>query len=319
MGTYLLRRLASTVVVFFLISIIVFTLIHLAPGDPIAMQIPPDQYTAATQDFIAAKRHELGLDRALPIQYLTWMGHALTGDLGLSIVSGRPVSEIIGERVGPTLELMTLGMALAVVIALIFGTWAAVRKNRIVDYVITFFSMLTISTPGFFIGIMAIYVFSVKLKWLPSAGMSTTGVHTSADALKHLILPVTILGLMLSAGLLRFVRGAMISELTSDYQRTALAKGLSRGAVVVKHVFRNALIPILTVIAYMIGQLFGGAVLIEAVFAWPGMGTMVVDEASKNDYPVLIAFALITAVLVLLANLVADILYTVVDPRVRLR
>jgi len=318
-GVYLLRRLASTVVVFFLISIIVFTLIHLAPGDPIAMQIPPDQYNSATQDFIAAKRHELGLDRALPIQYLTWIGHALTGNLGLSIVSGRPVSDIIGERVGPTLELMALGMALAIVIALIFGTWAAVRKNRFVDYVITFFSMLTISTPGFFIGIMAIYLFSVKLKLLPSAGMSTTGVHTTADALQHLVMPVTILGLTMSAGLLRFVRGAMISELTSDYQRTALAKGLSRSAVVVKHVFRNALIPILTVIAYMIPQLLGGAVLIESVFAWPGMGTMVVDEASKNDYPVLIAFAMITAILVLLSNLVADILYTLVDPRVKLR
>ncbi|WP_029138701.1 ABC transporter permease [Nakamurella lactea] len=319
MGAYLLRRLASTVLVFFLITIVVFTLIHLAPGDPIAMQIPPDQYTSATQDFIAAKRHELGLDRALPIQYLTWIGHAFTGDLGLSIVNGRPVSEIIGERIVPTLELMSLGMILAIVIALVFGTWAAVRKNRIVDYVITFFSMLTISTPGFFIGIMAIYLFSVKLKLLPSAGMSTTGVHTTADALKHLILPVTILGLTMSAGLLRFVRGAMISELTADYQRTALAKGLTRGGVVVKHVFRNALIPILTVIAYMIPQLLSGAVLIESVFAWPGMGSMVVDEAAKNDFPVLIAFAMLTAILVLLSNLVADVLYTLVDPRVKLR
>lgn len=319
MGSYLLRRLASTVLVFFLISIIVFTLIHLAPGDPVAMQIPPDQYNSATVEFIANKRHELGLDRALPIQYFAWVGQALQGDLGLSIVDGRQVSTIIGERIIPTVELMGLGITLAVVIALIFGTWAAVRKNRVVDYIITFFSMLTISTPGFFIGIIAIYVFSVKLKLLPSAGMSTTGVHTTSDALKHLIMPVTILGLMMSAGLLRFVRGAMISELTSDYQRTALAKGLSRPAVVVKHVFRNALIPILTVIAYMIPQLLSGAVLIEAVFAWPGMGSMVVDEASKNDYPVLIAFAMITAILVLLSNLLADVLYTLVDPRVKLR
>lgn len=319
MGAYLLRRAGSTIVVFLLISVIVFTLIHLAPGDPVAMQIPPDQYTSATQAFIAGKRHELGLDRALPVQYLSFMRRAFSGDLGLSIIDGRKVSTIIGERLMPTVELMGLGFILALLIALVFGVWAAAYKNRLVDYVITFVSMITISTPGFFIGIVAIYVFSVKLRLLPSAGMSTTGVHTGVDALKHLILPVCILGLMLSAPLLRFVRGAMISELSSDYQRTALAKGLSRPAVIVKHVFRNALIPVLTVIAYMIPQLLSGAVLIEAVFAWPGMGSMVVAEASKNDYPVLVAFALFTAILVMVSNLLADVLYTVVDPRVKLR
>ncbi|MGI8418129.1 MAG: ABC transporter permease [Nakamurella sp.] len=319
MGSYLLRRLASMVVVLFLISIIVFTLIHLAPGDPVAMRIPPSQYSSGTVAFIGAERHRLGLDRALPIQYFAWLGQIFHGDLGLSLISGESVGHLIGQRVGPTLELMSLALALAIVLALVFGTWAAVRKNRIVDYIVTFLSMLTISTPGFFVGILAIFVFSVKLRLLPSAGMSTTGVHTTKDALEHLVMPVLVLGLSMSAGLLRFVRGAMISELTSDYMRTALAKGLSYRAVVVKHVFRNALIPILTMIMLLVPALLSGAVLIEQIFAWPGMGSLIVYESSQNDYPVLIAFAMLTAVLVLLSNFVADILYTVVDPRVRLR
>lgn len=319
MGSYLLRRLGTTVIVFFVISVVVFTLIQLAPGDPVAMQIPPDQYTSATQDFIESKRRELGLDKPLPIQYFAWAGRALTGDLGLSIRSGRPVAELIGERIIPTVELMSLGLLVAIIIALVFGTWAAVRKNKIVDYVITFLSMLTISTPGFFIGIVAIYIFAVKLRLLPSAGMSTSGVHTTADLLQHLVLPVSVLGIQFSGGLLRYVRGSIISELTSEYIRTGLAKGMSKRQVVVRHVFRNALIPIITVIALMLPSLLGGAVLIETIFAWPGMGTLVVDSAGNRDYPILIAVALIAAIMVLLANFLADVLYSVVDPRVKLR
>ncbi|NNG35762.1 ABC transporter permease subunit [Nakamurella aerolata] len=318
MGAYILRRLGSSVVVFFIITIIIFTMLRLA-GDPVAMLVPPDQYNTGTAEFLAQKRHELGLDRAIPIQYLAWLGDVFRGDLGNSIKNGRPVSEIIGERVGPTVELIGLALILAILIALIFGTWAAVRKNRTADYVITFISMLAISTPGFFAGILAIYVFSVKLGWLPSAGMSTTGVHSTVDQLKHLVLPVTVLGLSLSAGLLRFVRGTMISELTADYIRTATAKGLSKRSTIVKHVLRNALVPILTYVMLQIPLMVAGAVLIEQIFAWPGMGSMIVDYAANSDYPVLIAVGMLTAIVVLAANFLADLLYTVLDPRVSLR
>lgn len=318
MGAYILRRLGSSVVVFFIITIIIFTMLRLA-GDPVAMLVPPDQYNTGTEEFLAQKRHELGLDRPIPIQYLAWLGDVFRGDLGNSIQNGRPVSEIIGERIGPTVELIGLALILAVVIALIFGTWAAVRKNRLADYIITFLSMLAISTPGFFAGILAIYVFSVKLGWLPSAGMSTTGVHSTADQLKHLVLPVTVLGLSLSAGLLRFVRGTMISELTADYIRTATAKGLSKRSTIVKHVLRNALVPILTYVMLQIPLMVAGAVLIEQIFAWPGMGSMIVDYAGNSDYPVLIAVGMLTAIVVLAANFLADLLYTVLDPRVSLR
>lgn len=319
MGAFLVRRLISTVVVFFFVTVAIFGLVHAAPGDPVAQLIPPSMYNSGSQEFIEQKRHELGLDLPLPVQYLHWLGNALHGDLGYSIGAGRPVGEMITERVVPTIELMGLAILVGLVLALPLGTLAALRKNRGTDYVATFVSLIAVSTPSFFLGILAIYVFALKLQVLPSAGMSTPGNGTGADLLVHLVLPVLILGLGMAGQFTRYIRSSMLSELGSEYVRTGVAKGMSMGGVLVKHVLRNALIPIITVVALSIPALLGGAVVVEQVFAWPGMGQLAITAVTAQDYSVIIAFALMVSILVLVSNLIADLLYAVVDPRVVLK
>lgn len=319
MGTYLLRRLLVNVLVFLLITVAIFALVHRAPGDPIAMQIPPDQLNSGSAGFIAAKRHQLGLDQPLVVQYWRWLGNALRGNLGYSLVSGRPVTSLLAERVGPTLELMSVGLALSLLIAFPLGILAALRRNTRVDYAATVISLGAVSIPVFFFSLVAIYVFTVKFQLLPSSGMSDPSHPGLTDSLRHLILPALILGFANSGPYMRYVRSSMIGELGADYVRTAEAKGASPKRVVVRHTLRNSLIPVTTIIAADLPQLLAGAVVIEAVFAWPGMGQLAVSSVTSHDYSVIIAFALAIAALVLISNLLADVLYTVIDPRVRLQ
>ncbi|HEY3717297.1 MAG TPA: ABC transporter permease [Jatrophihabitantaceae bacterium] len=319
MGAFFVRRILTMIAVFLLITVIIFWLVHMAPGDPVSRLIPIDEYNAGTPAFIAQKRHDLGLDQPLIVQYFRWFGNALQGNLGYSVASGRPVSSMIGERISPTIELMGLSLALGILIALPLGILAAVRKNGITDYLATLVSLVTISTPTFFLGIIAIYVFSLKLQLLPSSGMSNPNDGSPADLIRHLIMPVLILGLATAGQLTRYVRSSMLSELTAEYVRTALAKGMPMWQVLFKHVLRNALIPIITVIAIFLPGLLGGAVVVEQIFAWPGMGQLAVTAVTRQDNSVIIAFALLVSVLVLLSNLLADVLYAVVDPRVVLK
>jgi peptide/nickel transport system permease protein len=318
-GAFFVRRILTMIAVFLLITVIIFWLVHMAPGDPVSRLIPIDEYNAGTPAFIAQKRHDLGLDQPLIVQYFRWFGNALQGNLGYSVASGRPVSSMIGERISPTIELMGLSLALGILIALPLGILAAVRKNGITDYLATLVSLVTISTPTFFLGIIAIYIFSLKLQLLPSSGMSNPNDGSPADLIRHLIMPVLILGLATAGQLTRYVRSSMLSELTAEYVRTALAKGMPMWQVLFKHVLRNALIPIITVIAIFLPGLLGGAVVVEQIFAWPGMGQLAVTAVTRQDNSVIIAFALLVSVLVLLSNLLADILYAVVDPRVVLK
>jgi len=318
-GAFFVRRILTMVAVFLLITVIIFWLVHMAPGDPVSRLIPIDEYNAGTPAFIAQKRHDLGLDQPLIVQYFRWFGNAVQGNLGYSVASGRPVSSMIGERISPTIELMGLSLALGILIALPLGILAAVRKNGITDYLATVVSLVTISTPTFFLGIIAIYVFSLKLHLLPSSGMSNPNDGSPADLVRHLIMPVLILGLATAGQLTRYVRSSMLSELTSEYVRTALAKGMPMWQVLFKHVLRNALIPIITVIAIFLPGLLGGAVVVEQIFAWPGMGQLAVTAVTRQDNSVIIAFALLVSILVLLSNLLADVLYAVVDPRVVLK
>ncbi|GAB2545350.1 ABC transporter permease [Brachybacterium huguangmaarense] len=319
MASYIGRRLIVNVGVFFVITIAIFSLVHIAPGDPVQMMIPPDQFNASTEAFIEAQRHRLGLDQPLPIQYLSWLGNALQGDLGYSISTSRPVGELLLERAVPTVELMGLALFLSIVIAVPLGLLAAVHRNRVLDYIISTFSMVAISTPPFFFGIIAIYVVSLKLGLLPSAGMASPSDGSTVDLLRHLILPVSILGIGGSGPLIRYVRSSALNEINSEYVRTAVAKGASPMRVIGVHVLRNAMIPIVTVVALSLPGLLAGAVLIEQIFAWPGMGQLAVTAVARKDYPVIIGFAVLVSLLVLAANLLADILYTVVDPRVSLR
>ncbi|MDN3357504.1 ABC transporter permease [Actinomadura sp. DC4] len=318
MGAYITRRLLINVLVFFLITVVIFWLVHKAPGDPVAMMVPADQLNSGSAAFIAAKRHELGLDQPLILQYWHWLVNALHGDFGYSLVNGRSVTSLLGERFGPTIELMGTGLLLSLVIAFPLGIIAALRRNTRVDYAATMVSLGSVSIPAFFMALIAIYVFTVKFPILPSSGISDPTAPGLADSLRHLVLPALILGIANSGPYMRYVRSSMITELGADYVRTAEAKGATRRRVVVRHTLRNSLIPVLTYIAANVPQQLAGAVVIEQVFAWPGMGQLAIGSVGRHDYSVIIGFALIIAVMVLVSSLLADILYTLVDPRVRL-
>lgn len=321
MRSFLIRRLITMVVVFLIITVLLFTLVHLAPGDPIAQMIPIESYNQGTQALIEQLRHEYGLDRPIPVQYLNWLSNALHGDLGYSITARSSVSSVIASRLTPTIELMGVSITIGVALSIPLGVVAAVRQNGIIDYIATAISVIVMSTPSFFIGIIGIYIFSLKLRLLPSAGMSTTGVGGGgmADLLQHMVLPVSILALGVMGPITRYVRGSVLSELNSEYVRTGLAKGLSMTKILFKHVLRNAMIPIITVVALYIPSLLSGAVVIEQIFSWPGMGQMALAATVGSDYSLIIAFALMVSILVLLANLLADVLYAVADPRVVLK
>ena len=318
MRAYIVHRVLANVVVLWIISIVLFMVIHAAPGDPIRMMIPPTEINTGTEAFLEQRRHELGLDRPLLVQYADWIRGALSGDLGSSFANGRPVVDLVAERIGPTVLLMGLGMLLALLIAIPLGVWSAAKKNSAVDYWASVTSLSAVCIPPFFLGMVGIYVLSFKLGWLPSAGMQDPRAPSFADSVRHLVMPVMILGFAGAGALTRYVRSSVISELRSDYVRTAESKGASRPRVLFRHVLRNALIPVITVVALSFPTLLAGAVVIEQVFSWPGMGQLAVASVGRHDFPVIIAFAMLVSILVLVSNLLADVLYTVVDPRVNL-
>lgn len=317
MTAFVVRRILVSIMVFVLIGIGVFLLVRAAPGDPVRMMIGPEDLQEGSEAFIQARREELGLNDPVLVQYGRWFLDALTGDLGTSFTSRQPVSDLLLERLGPTVLLMSTALAISLLIAIPLGTIAAVRRNTGVDYAAAALSLGVISVPSFFLGIVAIYVFSLQLGWLPSAGMSTPGDGTGGDILRHLIMPAAILGLAGAGPLTRYVRGSLIDELSADYVRTAEAKGAAPGRVVARHALRNSLIPLITIVMINIPQMLAGAVVLEQVFAWPGMGQLAIRAVNQQDYPVIVGFALYVAALVLICNLIADIAYAVVDPRVK--
>lgn len=317
MTTFVVRRILVNIVVFILIGIGVFLLVRAAPGDPVRMMIRPEDLQEGSEAFIQARRAELGLDDPILVQYGRWFLDAITGNLGDSFVNRQPVTGLLLERLGPTVLLMSTALAISLLIAIPLGTVAAVRRNTSVDYAAAALSLGVISVPSFFLGIVAIYVFSLQLGWLPSSGMSTPGGGGGTDVLTHLIMPAAILGLASAGPLTRYVRGSLIDELSADYVRTAEAKGATPSRVVTRHALRNSLIPLITIIMINIPQMLAGAVVLEQVFAWPGMGQLAVRAVTAQDYPVIVGFALYVAALVLICNLLADIAYAIVDPRVK--
>lgn len=304
--------------VLFVVSIGLFGLVLAAPGDAVTAMVPPEEL-GTSQSYIEQRKHELGLDRSPPLQYVAWAGRVLRGDLGESF--GNPNESVAGllvRRLGPTLELMLTAMAGSVVFALALGVFAASRKNRPADYLIGSTSLLLLSVPAFFLGMLAIYVFAFRLRWLPSSGMSTPGDGGPGDLLRHLAMPAGILAIHGAAGLTRFVRAGLLEELSADYVRTALAKGASLGRARM-HALRNSLLPLITLLMMGIPELLGGAVILETLFSWPGMGQLTLAAIGNHDYPLIVGFGLVVTVVVLLSNLLADLLYRVADPRVRLR
>jgi len=318
--TYVIRRLILIIPTFFLISIIIFVLIHLAPGDPVTLMIGPRPVPWDVREQI---RKELGLDQPIHVQYLIWVGRLLQGNLGYSYLSNRPVIDMIGEKISRTLELMLAANLLSVTIAIILGVIAAVKHYSIADALSSLGALIGYSTPNFWTALMAIMVFSAWLGWLPPGGVQTLGItfaspfHALFDHLTYLVLPTLILVLGWTAYLFRMVRASMLEVLGQDYITTARAKGLKERVVIYKHALRNALLPVVTYVGYSIGFLFSGAAVIESIFAWPGLGEFMVEVAQSRDYPTLMGLSMMIAIMVLLANLCADIAYAIVDPRIR--
>jgi peptide/nickel transport system permease protein len=309
-----LQRLAATVPVLLLVTAGVFALLHLTPGDPI------DAMMAESVDAVAkaSLRAELGLDRPLPLQYAAWMGRLLRGDLGRSIRNGEPVLESVSRRLRPSLQLALLAMSVSLLIAFPAGIVSAVRRNTAADRVSTTLALFGICMPNFLLALLLIFLFGVTLRWLPISGY-VDPAEELVDGLRSLALPAVTLGLALAAVVTRTLRSSMLEALSEDYVRTARAKGLPEGRVIRGHVFRNALIPVVTVLGLQLGTLIGGAVITEYVFALPGVGRLVVDAVFARDYPLVQGVVLLIALGFIASNLLVDLLYGVIDPRIRHR
>ena len=311
MTRYLLRRVGQSVVVLFGVSVAVFSIIHLVPGDPVRLALGT-RFDQRTYDALVERA---GLDDPVVVQYVNWLGSALTGDLGVSFRSGRPVTELILERLPATLSLAFGAIVVALLIAIPLGLVSALRPRSFVDYVATFVSQAGISIPDFWLAIVAILVFSLTLGWLPSSGYVGL-TEDPVEWARHLVLPAVVVGTVSGAILTRFVRSSALEALGEDYTRTARAKGLPRRVVIGRHVLRNALVPVVTVTGIQLAYLLSGVVIVEVVFAWQGLGQLALQAVETRDYPLLQGAVLLFAVFFLVVNLVVDLLYAVVDPRI---
>jgi peptide/nickel transport system permease protein len=319
MASYIVRRILLAIPVVFVLTLVSFLALRLAPGDPITARISPFLLAQMDPATIANRRHELGLDQPILVQYLRWLQDVLQGDLGYSVITGAPTVKEIGPRIGPTVLLMGTAMFVAVVVGVPLGVISAVRQYSLVDYGANAFSLLMIVVPSFVLGLACIYVFGVFIPILPTRGMVTLGVPFNVvDLIRHLILPAAILGFGYAAPLVRYTRASMLEVLNSEYVTTATAKGLVRRHVLVRHTFRNALLPVITILGLYLPELVAGAVVIEQIFSWPGMGSLAVRAANDRDPAILMGVLLLVSITVLVSSLVVDIAYAAADPRVRL-
>ncbi|NHB85115.1 ABC transporter permease [Tessaracoccus sp. HDW20] len=314
---FILKRSLVSVAVLLVISVLLFILVRQAPGDPVDMYVNPLTFSGDLEAARAAVTAQLGLDQPLVVQYFRWLGEALTGNLGYSYLDGRAVTALMMDRLYNTMALVVPSLIVSLLIGIVGGVWAALRHNRAGDYILSAGSVIALSVPPFFLALAGIYVFGLQLRWLPTAGMNAT-IPSAWEGFRHMIMPALILGTAGAAAYQRWTRSSMLDVLGQDFMMTARSKGLSGGRITWRHGVYNALIPIITVIAMNIPQLLGGAVIVEQVFAWPGMGRLAVDSITSRDYPVLMGFVMFIAIIVVIANLVADIAYSVVDPRIRL-
>jgi peptide/nickel transport system permease protein len=315
---YLLQRLFHGITVLFGVSLLVFIAVELAPGDAVDAMISPESFTSAeARDNM---RESLGLNDPAPLRFAQWLGRTVTGDLGFSLTSREPVSEIIAKRVPSTLQLVGSALLISVVVGVGTGIIAAIKHYSWIDYLVTFLSLSWLSIPSFFLGLFLIYLFAVQLNWFPAFGASSAGTeHPVLDRMWHLVLPAITLGLDLAAALTRYTRASLLEVMNTDYLRTARAKGLRERAVITRHALKNALIPIITVIAVRLPILFGGAVVIETVFQWPGLGLLMLNAATQKDYPLIMGLALILTCVVVISSFLADVAYSLVDPRIRVK
>jgi peptide/nickel transport system permease protein len=325
MGVYVLRRLLGAIPLLLGIATIIFFVLRLAPGDPTAFFFSPN----IPPDVMEQIRRNLGLDQPLLVQYFRWMTSFFRGDFGYSITQSRPVAAILMEALPNTLILTGTALVLVFLIGILVGVVQAVRQYSIFDSTSSIVSLFFYSMPSFWLGLMLMLIFSLKAhQWgwpiaLPPTGMTSvdyefmTGAEKVANRISHLVLPVATLTLALAAGVARYTRGQMLEVIRQDYIRTARAKGVPESRVILRHALRNSMLPVITLLGLYLPFLFSGAVFIEVIFAWPGMGRIIVDAILQRDYPLVMATSFLFAVIVVIGNLIADVLYAVADPRIR--
>jgi len=317
MTQYILRRFAVGLLMLLALTVLIFILLRLTPGDPVDAYINPSAPMSPAD--LDALRTRLGLDKPLPVQYFGWLAAALTGDFGYSTQhQGEAVLPLVLSRIGPTILLMGTGLFIGTVVGIATGIWGAVRRNGAGDVSLSIAAFLGLSSPAFLTALLGLYAFSVMLHWVPAGGMLTPGAPFSLpDLLAHLILPACLLSIAHAALVMRYMRSSLLEVLSQDYVRTARAKGVKELYVIDKHAVRNALLPVITLIGSTIGIAIGGAIFIESVFNWPGMGLLLIDSVTRRDYPVIMCATLLTGACVILVNLLTDLAYAAVDPRIK--
>jgi len=319
MGRYVVRQLLQRIPLIVGITLVVFALVHLTPGSPIdELRLNPDIKPAD----LASLEKTLGIDKPLPEQYLTWISQVVRGDLGISLKNYRPVRSLIFQRLGNTLLLTGCALLLTLLIAIPVGVLSALRRNSLFDYIAVVCTTLADAIPSFWLGLLLILVFSVQFKqwglpWMPSGGVQTLPSGGDFfDRAKHLIMPTVTLSMLETARWVRYTRGQMLEVLNQDYVRTARAKGIAENIVIMGHAFRNATLPLITLVGLSIPSLFAGAVIIERIFSWPGIGSLAIDSATNRDYTTIMGVTLFISVITVFSSLLADIFYGVADPRV---
>ncbi len=316
MFVFVARRVLISVPLLIGITVIVFALAGMMPGDALLAMFADE--AGLTREMLAQQRTRLGLDQPVALQYLTWLGRIAQGNLGYSLVTHEPVARSIGLRLAPTLQLMGVALLFALVVGITLGVVAALKQNTLLDHVLTLIGFIGISMPVFFLGLLLVYVFSLQLNWLPSSGMRTAGEpYDLFDNLRHLVLPALAIGMVRTVTFMRYTRNSMLEVLASDYLNTARAKGLSERKVIWGHALRNALSPLVTAIGLALPTLLAGAVYIETVFQWPGMGLLFIRAVNTRDTPMIMGLALVFSLAVMVANLLTDLTYGLIDPRVR--
>ncbi len=317
MSRYILRRLIVSVPVVLAITVIIFLMTDLAPGDAVDALIDPENPPPPEQ--MEALREQLGLNKPFPVRYGIWLGQLLQGNLGYSTFNKMPVLQRIGQRLGNTLLLMSLALSLALVSGVLLGVISALKQYSVLDYLLTVLAFTGISIPGFFVGLLAIYLFGVVLGWFPVGGVQSfdASANPALDRLWHMTLPALVLAARELALFMRFTRSSLLEVIRMDYVNTARSKGLKERAVITRHALRNALIPVLTILGIRLPILFSGSILIEVIFSYPGIGLLAVSSIRYRDFPVIMGITLMASLVVLAANLTTDIAYAFADPRVR--
>ncbi|TCJ02464.1 ABC transporter permease [Cytobacillus praedii] len=318
MKKYLIKRLLQSIPILIGITIMTFAIMQLSPGNPMQTMIDPK----ISSEEMQRAQENLGLNDPLPVQYFTWIKEVFTGNLGYTVKTGQPVGQLILERLPATLLLTGTAFVMAFVVGIPLGVYSATNRFKAPDYVLTVLSFIGISIPSFFFGLGMIFIFALKLGWLPTSGMVTIGADLTGfakfmDYVKHVTMPSIVLALPTIAVVMRFTRSSMLEVLNQDFIRTADSKGLSKLKVNLKHALRNALIPVITIFGLSIPFLFGGAYITEHIFNWPGMGSLGIQSIVAREYPVIMALNLFTSILVMTGNLLADVMYAWADPRIR--